>query len=116
MLKKSLQGWLGGKQAIGILSDGTLFVDAHVFDNDDYGDYADTDFLPAADVVRLKEMLGARGLKAATNEQLLDVLAALYSTAYDTRMALKALGFQPMHRTDLGARYDVPNVMPPAVH
>jgi hypothetical protein len=106
VITKALKGFPRSVQKVGILGDGSLYIDAHVFD-DDYDDYADTDYLAAADVVRLREALGALGFKAGNDEELLEVLAERYSTAYDARTALKALGFQLVHRTDLGARCDV---------
>jgi len=98
-------------QKVGIMGDGSLYIDAHVFD-DDYGDYADTDYLVAANVARLKDLLGAFGFKVGNDEELLEVLAKRFATAHDARTALTELGFHLVHRTDLGARCDVADVMP----
>src|SRR5271167_885490 len=106
MVTKALKGSHRSVQQIGILRDGSLFLDAHVFD-DDYGDYADTDYVAPADVTRLKQLLTGLGVKTRTDAELLDVLAALFDTAHEAGAALKGLGFNPVHRVDLGARYDV---------
>jgi hypothetical protein len=113
MITKALKGFDRSVQQIGILPDGSLFLDAHVFD-DDYGDYADTDYVAPADVTRLKGVLCGLGLNARTDADLLDVLAELFDTAHDAAAALKALGVNPVHRVDLGARCDVLGQMPEA--
>jgi hypothetical protein len=109
--KKALKGFSRSVQAVGLLRDGTLYIDAHVFD-DDYGDYADTDYVAAGDVKRLKGLLGSLGLKVQADAELLEALAELFETAREAAAAINALGIKTVHRVDLGARNDLLEVMP----
>jgi hypothetical protein len=112
MLSKTLRGFPRSVQEVGFLRDGTLYLDSHVF-SDKY-DYADTDYLAASDVTRLKAIFCRSGLKAQSDAELLDIFAARYDTALDARTALHALGFRPVHITDIDARYSRRQEMPTA--
>jgi hypothetical protein len=58
LIVKALKAFRRSVQEVGFLRKGTLFLDVHVFD-DDYGDYADTDYLSTSDVARLKRCFAA---------------------------------------------------------
>ncbi len=106
---KTLKGYPRSVQKIGFLGDGSLYIDAHIFD-DAHGDFATTDYLTPAAVLLLKALLF--DTKVPTDAEFLDALAAMADTADELTEKLKAQGFRTVHRYDPDAHYDVGAVMP----
>jgi hypothetical protein len=111
MLKVKLARVFRGVESVGILDDGSLFIDSHWFD-DDQGDAASTDYVSVRHVPAINNLLTTPERMPSSNEQLLAALAERFTSSAEIVEWLKKNAIPTVHRFDDGAWYDVATSMP----